>query len=105
MEPEIVEAERLADREVASVQDLLSSAEELLRSTAHVSDEAVELARQNFRAYLDAARETLEQGRDRASDQFHRIARSTDQFVGDRPWQAVGIALAAGLVAGLLVRR
>ena len=32
-------------------------------------------------------------------------AKSADQFVHDKPWQAVGIAAAVGLVAGLLINR
>jgi ElaB/YqjD/DUF883 family membrane-anchored ribosome-binding protein len=32
-------------------------------------------------------------------------ARQADQFVHDKPWQAVGIAAAVGLVAGLLISR
>jgi ElaB/YqjD/DUF883 family membrane-anchored ribosome-binding protein len=32
-------------------------------------------------------------------------AQQTDKYVRENPWQAVGIAAAVGLVAGLLIRR
>jgi ElaB/YqjD/DUF883 family membrane-anchored ribosome-binding protein len=33
------------------------------------------------------------------------VAHETDRFVHDRPWQAIGIAAAVGLVIGVLIGR
>ena len=38
---------------------------------------------------------------DRAKD----AAKATDDYVHENPWQAIGIAAAVGLVAGLLMSR
>jgi ElaB/YqjD/DUF883 family membrane-anchored ribosome-binding protein len=49
----------------------------------------------------DQLMEWEKQGMECAKD----AAKQADQFVHDKPWQAVGIAAAVGLVAGLLISR
>jgi ElaB/YqjD/DUF883 family membrane-anchored ribosome-binding protein len=39
------------------------------------------------------------------ADQFGDSARSMDEYVRSHPWQAAGIAAAAGVLVGMLVMR
>jgi ElaB/YqjD/DUF883 family membrane-anchored ribosome-binding protein len=43
----------------------------------------------------------FENGRDRAVD----CARATDRTIRDKPYQAIGIALALGVITGMLINR
>jgi ElaB/YqjD/DUF883 family membrane-anchored ribosome-binding protein len=47
----------------------------------------------------DHANELYGQAQDRA----HKVADRVDPYVHERPYQAAGVALAAGLLAGLLI--
>ncbi|MEW6159704.1 MAG: hypothetical protein AB1813_19920 [Verrucomicrobiota bacterium] len=38
-------------------------------------------------------------------DRTKEAARTTDRYVHENPWQMIGIAAAAGLLIGLLIRR
>ena len=65
--------------------------------------------------YLDVVKPALEQqclGCHGVGNTFGKLdlrtreaARVTDEFVHDKPWYAVGIAAAAGLVVGMLIGR
>lgn len=79
--------------------------------------------RQNVDKGLDAAVDQFESARERVQHAFEQgkeqwmqiqdqaiqctrdAAEEADKFVREKPWQAVGIAAAIGLVAGLLIRR
>jgi len=67
--------------------------DEFGNATEHV-ESVVKNAREQFMKW---EKEGLECAKD--------AARSADQFVQEKPWQAAGIAAALGLVAGLLIRR
>src|SRR5690606_31473578 len=87
------------------VQDLklvIGDAEDLLRATAAHAGEKVAVAREKFEHNLRRARLRLAEMEDAARDAGRDVARATDEFVREKPWQAVGIAAAAGLILGLL---
>lgn len=50
-------------------------------------------------------REKLQELQENAVKYAKQGAETADRYVRDNPWQAVGIAAAVGLVAGLLIRR
>lgn len=62
-------------------------------------------AAEHMEGAINRAKEQLmaweKQGMECARD----AAKQADQFVQEKPWQAVGIAAAAGLIAGLLISR
>jgi ElaB/YqjD/DUF883 family membrane-anchored ribosome-binding protein len=93
------------DEVVSSFKGLISGAEDLLRSTANASGEGAEIARKNFSRYLDSARETLYDVEGIARKRYKEASETTDVFVRGNPWQAVGIAVAAGLLVGLFAGR
>jgi ElaB/YqjD/DUF883 family membrane-anchored ribosome-binding protein len=93
------------DEVVSSFKGLIAGAEDLLRSTANSSGDRADAARRNFRAYVERARDTLHEVEGAAKQRYQDASASTDVFVRGNPWQAVGIAVAAGLLVGLFAGR
>ena len=64
-----------------------------------------ESARQRVQSAFEQGKEQWMQIQDQAVQYSKEAADNADKFVREKPWQAVGIAAAVGLVAGLLIRR
>jgi ElaB/YqjD/DUF883 family membrane-anchored ribosome-binding protein len=64
-----------------------------------------ESARERVQHAFQQGKEQWMEIQDQAVQYGREAAQSTDKFVREKPWQAVGIAAAIGLVAGLLIRR
>ena len=54
---------------------------------------------------LRQTREALNDAQDEALAQGRRVARATDHYVHDNPWQAIGVAGLVGLLLGVLLTR
>jgi ElaB/YqjD/DUF883 family membrane-anchored ribosome-binding protein len=54
---------------------------------------------------LETAKQTLSTAQTYVQDGYKQAADVTDQYVQSNPWRAVGIAAAAGVLLGLLIRR
>jgi ElaB/YqjD/DUF883 family membrane-anchored ribosome-binding protein len=78
---------------IEDLRTVVSEAQELLDSPA--LDHGI------ARQFHDKVTESLDRGRDLLKDLEHD-ARG---YVHDNPWQALGIAAAAGLVVGVLLAR
>jgi ElaB/YqjD/DUF883 family membrane-anchored ribosome-binding protein len=84
------------------------NAEELNQKAADGLDTVVDQfgdAAEHVEGAMQKAKEQFmaweKQGMECARD----AAKQADQYVKEKPWQAVGIAAAVGLVAGLLINR
>lgn len=84
---------------------VLSDAEELLRAVANLGGESVAQARVKLEERLTQVRGMLAEGETVARAKAKLAAESTDRYVHDRPWQAVGIGVAIGIVIGFITRR
>ena len=80
---------------------LAEDARALMAATSDVPGEKVAEARNRLAAALQRGKELYGQVRDKAVEG----ARATDQTVRDHPYQVIGIALAIGVIVGLLVAR
>ena len=76
------------------------------------SDEGFDATVDQFESARERVQNAFEQGKEQwmqvqeqALEYSREAAEQTDKFVREKPWQAVGIAAAIGLVAGLLIRR
>ena len=93
------------DKLVADLKVVVADAEELLRATASQAGEKVSAARERIQASLATAKVKLAEAERAMLEKTKLAARATDEYVRDNPWQAVGIAAAAGLVLGVLISR
>jgi len=84
------------------------NAEQVRQQTEDGFDATVdqfESARERMQTAFQQGKEQWMQIQDQAVQYSREAAENTDKFVREKPWQAVGIAAAIGLVAGLLIRR
>jgi len=93
------------DQLVGDMKAVLSDAEELLKATAGATGERISAIRARAEETLRSARAKLADLDDAVIDQAKEAARSTDEYVRQHPWGAVGIAAVAGLVVGILISR
>ncbi len=84
---------------------LVADAEALLKATAGQSGEAVAAMRARVGESLAVAKVKLTEAEQLALAKAKAAAAATDEYVHEKPWQAVGIAAGIGLVIGLLIGR
>lgn len=89
-----VTTEKLA----GDVKVLASDVEELLKATAAQTGEKVAEARTRAQAAIARARTV-------AIEHGTQAARTTDQYVRQNPWAAIGVSAGIGLLIGLLIGR
>jgi len=90
---------------ISSVKLSLNDAAALLREAASATgDPASELREQAF-ASSKQTREALYDAQDEVLAQGRKAARATDEYVHDKPWQAIDVAAMAGLLLGVLLSR
>jgi ElaB/YqjD/DUF883 family membrane-anchored ribosome-binding protein len=93
------------DKLMQDLQTVVADAEALLRATASQAGEKVQEARAKAAESLSAARERLNEMKDGALDQAREIVDTGEEYVRENPWKALGLAAAAGVLIGLLLRR
>ena len=93
------------DKLLADLQILARDAEALLQATAGQAGEKIESARARAGESLKQARQRLAAAEDAAIREAKAAVASTDEYVRENPWQAVGIAGGIGLLLGLLIGR
>ena len=93
------------DQLAADLKAVVSDAEELLRATKDAAGEKVSAARARAEATIGRARAKLANLDDEVVARAKDAAKSADDYVHEHPWNAVGIAAAAGIVIGVLLAR
>jgi ElaB/YqjD/DUF883 family membrane-anchored ribosome-binding protein len=99
------QADVIKERLIDTAKTSLDDAEELLREAASTTGEKAAELRERAMAALKRTRDTLYDAQDAVIQKGRRAARVTDDYVHDRPWQAIGIAAGAGLLIGMLISR
>lgn len=93
------------DTLVDDFSTMLSEAEDLLKRSGNESGDTARALRSEVEAKLLHAKLRLQELEGQAIDTVKAAQRATDDYVHKNPWQAIGIAAAVGLVAGLLMNR
>jgi ElaB/YqjD/DUF883 family membrane-anchored ribosome-binding protein len=93
------------DQLVADLKAVVADAEELLRATKDAAGERVSAARARAEATIGKARAKLASIDDMVVERAKDAVKTTDDYVHEHPWNAVGMAAAAGLVVGILLAR
>ncbi|SDH43203.1 DUF883 family protein [Pseudomonas panipatensis] len=93
------------DELMAEFQALVADTEKLLQSSAGLAGEEAEHLRDQLRTGLSKARERIDSAQGLLRDQSKAAVDATEDYLGDHPWQAVGVAAGVGFLLGLLVGR
>lgn len=93
------------DKLVADLKVVVADAEELLKATASQTGERISAARARAEESLKVAKVRLADAQTAAMDRTKAAAKATDDYVHEKPWQAVGVAAFAGLLLGALISR
>lgn len=88
-----------------SLRHLVDEAEHFLTSSIATGDEAFETVRDQLAKQVRQMREQLDELEEGALQRARRAARAADRAVHDRPYSAMGIAAALGLLVGFLATR
>jgi len=79
----------------------IADVEELLKKVAHVSDADIARVRNRVSTALVDVRRVASDTADGLRDRARVAIDVTDDYVRDRPWTAIGIAAALGLLVGV----
>jgi ElaB/YqjD/DUF883 family membrane-anchored ribosome-binding protein len=95
-------AELLANKEkvAASLRELMTGTEDLLRSTASYTGEEVERARERLKGQLENARSMAGTWESTAAERYRYVADATDEYVHENAWKSIGMAAVVGLLLG-----
>ncbi|HEY0844802.1 MAG TPA: DUF883 family protein [Noviherbaspirillum sp.] len=95
----------LRDQLLEDLMLVIQDAEDLLRSTGKQASESYQLARAKFESTLGNAKESLSELETRVSEGAREAYASTNRYVQENPWQAMGAGALAGLAIGLWLSR
>jgi len=86
-------------------KELFEDVEDLIKRIADVDSPDIQKIRAKARAALVVAKSALKDGAMQVRNQARHAARTTDGYVRQSPWAALGIATLFGVGVGLLVAR
>jgi ElaB/YqjD/DUF883 family membrane-anchored ribosome-binding protein len=93
------------DRVLDDLKAVVNDAEELLKATAGQAGERMSEARARAEASVKKARKRMSDLHGDLLGQTKEVADHADAYVRKNPWQAVGLAVAAGVILGLIISR
>jgi ElaB/YqjD/DUF883 family membrane-anchored ribosome-binding protein len=87
------------------IRSLIADVEDLVARISDLKDDDLTRVRNKVMRAVGDAKESLADSADRLRRQTQRIATTTDDYVHDNPWQAVGLAALVGAVVGIIASR
>ncbi|MBF8781184.1 ElaB/YgaM/YqjD family protein [Pseudomonas fulva] len=90
---------------MADFQALVRDTEKLLADTADLAGDQADQLRGQIKERLLSARQSLELTQDSVCQRSQETLGAAEEYVREKPWQAVGIAAGVGLLIGLLANR
>jgi len=93
------------DKLLEDLRLVMADAEDLLHATASQAGESAAAARARIQQNLHLVRERLLDAESAVVDRTREAAKSTDRYVHEHPWQAIGISACIGAIIGILIAR
>jgi ElaB/YqjD/DUF883 family membrane-anchored ribosome-binding protein len=87
------------------IRSVVDDADQLLKKATTSTADGWEAARTQVGAKLTEVRSRLDDARIAVTDNAKSVADSTHEYVADNPWKVAGVALAVGLLIGVLASR
>jgi ElaB/YqjD/DUF883 family membrane-anchored ribosome-binding protein len=79
--------------------------EDLIKSTANLTGDELNRAKAKLNHRIEAAKTTAEDMSKTIVDRARKTAETTNTYVHEQPWNAIGAGAAAGLLVGYLLAR
>jgi ElaB/YqjD/DUF883 family membrane-anchored ribosome-binding protein len=89
----------------SEIKNLIADVEELMARISDLKDADVERVRGKVQRAVESAKQTFSESTVNLRRRAQQAASTTDGYVRDSPWQAVGIAALVGAVVGILATR
>jgi ElaB/YqjD/DUF883 family membrane-anchored ribosome-binding protein len=86
-------------------RNVLSDIESLFKATTSVTGEELVRAKAKLSSRIEDAKKTFSQASDNIVHQAKETAATTNKYVHENPWQAVGAGATLGLLLGLFLAR
>lgn len=99
---ELREARVLADREV---RNLIADIQDLIARMKDAADPELSLLRAKVEASISAVKQTIFDRAEQVQRRTQEALQAGDHLVRQRPWEAIGVASAAGLAIGFVLGR
>lgn len=96
---------KLEEEFIKDVKKNLDEAEKLLKEAADSTGAKANEIREKAMRRLQQSREALLDTQETLARRGRQAIRATDDYVHDKPWQAIGLAGAIGLLLGVLLSR
>jgi ElaB/YqjD/DUF883 family membrane-anchored ribosome-binding protein len=93
------------DQLIQDFKVVVADAEALMKATADQGGEKIAAVRARVAESLDHAKASMADAQAALRQRTKAAAKATDEYVHDKPWNAVGIAAGVGLLVGLLIGR
>lgn len=93
------------DQLIADFNVVVADAEALLKATANQGGEKLAEVRARTEESLRAVKTRLAEAQDALLAKTKEAARVTDEYVHEKPWNAIGVAAGLGLLIGFLMGR
>lgn len=89
---------------IKDFQSVIADTEELMKFVSNESGGKAEALRDKIGQNLKVAKEYLHNIEDTVVDKSRVAARVTDEYVHENAWRTIGLAIAVGILVGLLVK-
>ena len=96
---------RAAEARSSEWKNLVTDVEDLIKKVANVDDAEIAEIRAKVQDTLAKAKTSATQGIAAVRGRADEVSESTDEYVHENPWAAIGIAAAVGVVIGFIAGR
>lgn len=86
-------------------QSFVTDIEDLVKATTSLTGEELAKAKQKLQQRIEHAKESAEEIGETIVARAKKTAETTNNYVHDQPWNAVGAGAAVGLLVGFLLAR
>lgn len=93
------------DKLMSDVKMVVEDADELMRVTAGQAGQRAADATARVQNRFKLAKQELAHAQDAAIEKAKALGQTTDGYVHENPWKAIGLAAGVGVVVGLLFGR
>jgi ElaB/YqjD/DUF883 family membrane-anchored ribosome-binding protein len=89
----------------SELHNLLADIEDLIKNQTSLTGEDLSHAKDALGKRITAAREYLDEIGKELTERTRYAVKTTDNYVHDNPWQAIGFGAVLGILVGVVVAR